>query len=204
MNKQNALIIFVKNARLGKVKTRLAATVGEQKALDIYKQLLAHTKQVVRPLNCVKTVWYSLEVEEDAGWNAPEVQKKVQLGEDLGQRMLHAFRYTLNQPEVKHAVIIGSDCAELETTHIETAFNALEKHELVIGPARDGGYYLLGVNRLYPELFRDIVWSTEQVFDSTIEKARQLGLSIHTLATLSDVDTFADWEKVEQKLRVYD
>ncbi|MEX2478975.1 MAG: TIGR04282 family arsenosugar biosynthesis glycosyltransferase [Gracilimonas sp.] len=196
----NKLIVFVKNEEAGKVKTRLANTVGDDKALEIYRKLLGYTFDQVNSLEVTKEVWYSRFIEQEDVWSEGDFKKHVQEGVNLGERMSGAFRKSFEEEGVEKAVIIGSDCAELTTVILEEAFSRLDKNDIVIGPAEDGGYYLIGMSRFFPELFKDIAWSTESVLEKTIQKATQMGASHFLLKELNDVDEIGDWKRVEDKL----
>lgn len=191
---ETALIIFVKNAVYGKVKTRLAAALGDTKALDIYRTLVAYTHRITSLLPHDKYVYYSDFVEPDDLWNHTFL-KRQQQGADLGMRMKHAFQQVFNEG-YERVVIIGSDCLELSTEIIEQAFAALEKNDAVIGPATDGGYYLLGLTAMHNRLFENISWSTNRVLDQTLAVFRELQLHYILLPQLSDIDEAADWIKI--------
>src|SRR5699024_6521982 len=139
------------NLQKGKVKTRLAETIGEARALDIYRELLTITKSVVEPLEIARQVWYSDYIDEDDLWPGVAYEKRVQEGKNLGMRMQMAFRRAFGSGFEK-VIIIGSDCAEISTSLLRQAFDRLNNHGAVIGPAADGGYYLLGTNRFYPDI----------------------------------------------------
>ena len=192
------LMIFVKNVVEGRVKTRLARSVGAEKAVDIYRRLLDYTREVVSPLGCHKQVWYSRAIENDDGWT--DCEKKRQQGEGLGERMSYAFRAAFEAGYEK-AVIIGSDCATIETSLIEKAFEELEDSDIVLGPSRDGGYYLLGMKSYHPQLFEEIDWSTGKVLRQTLERVKSRDHSYELLTELNDVDTLADWREVAPKFR---
>lgn len=197
--RENALIVFVKNPIKGKVKTRLAKTVGDENALKIYRVLLEHTQQLASRSNCDKFVFYDRFIPEKDIWNINAYHKYQQEGENLGQRMQHAFQVVF-ELGYKKGVIIGSDCWELETRDVENAFGLLDNAPIAIGPARDGGYYLLGMRKLFPELFRDISWSSTLVLQETLQKSKQAGTAYSLLRTLSDIDTEADLPKELEKI----
>ena len=142
--KTNALIIFVRNPKLGKVKTRLAKTIGNEKALEVYNDLLFHTMTETQNLDCDKYVFYDENIETKDLWSEKIYEKQMQFGKDLGAKMQNAFQ-TLFDLGYQNCIIIGSDLFDLETNHIYEAFNKLKRNEAVIGPAEDGGYYLLGL-----------------------------------------------------------
>jgi len=188
-----ALIIFVRHPELGKVKTRLAKSVGIEKALSVYNLLLEHTREVTQALNCRKFVYYADAIPEHDQWDLPGYTKRQQFGIDLGERMFNAFTELFNQG-FKRILIIGSDCYQLGSAHLDAAIKALEENDAVIGPTFDGGYYLLGMNMLVPEIFTDISWSTDQVANQTKETITRNHLSYHILSQLHDVDEAADLE----------
>lgn len=191
--KKEALLIFVRNPEAGKVKTRLAATVGAENALKIYRLLLEHTRKITLSLSCDKFVYYSEAVEERDMWDNA-YQKKVQQGNTLGERMHHAFATAFADGYYK-VMMIGSDNYELKTTHIEKAFQALETHDMAIGPARDGGYYLLGMKTLHPAVFKGKKWSTSTVLADTLEEVKEK--KVQLLETLNDIDTYEDIRTVK-------
>jgi uncharacterized protein len=195
----NHLIIFVKNRLPGKTKTRLAATIGDAAALQVYDQLLAHTHGVTEPLSCCKWVFYSdFLPEEDRLWQKG-YRREVQQGADLGERMHRAFERCFSEG-ARRVCIIGSDCYELETHHVQQAFDALRQQDVVLGPAADGGYYLLGLQEQQPELFMNKVWSTSDVLAEALQDCRRLGLSTFQLPLLQDLDTIRDFKRYQQKL----
>ena len=203
MNEKSLLMLFVRNPELGKVKTRLAASVGPEEALAIYMHLLQHTKQVTENLPMDKVVYYSNEVDQQDLWPNDKYKKQVQPSGNLGEKMEAAFRDAFAQGYTS-VVIIGSDCHQLTPAIIEKAFEELKTHEVVIGPALDGGYYLLGMKRLHPELFQNKRWSTEHVFPDTLFDIERLHLSHKVLPELSDIDYIEDldedfWVRVVEK-----
>jgi uncharacterized protein len=191
MTEKNLLMLFVRNPELGKVKTRLAASVGPETALDIYLHLLRHTRDITKDLPMDKVVYYAENVEEEDLWPRQYYQKKLQPDGDLGDRMKMAFEVAFAEGYTS-VVIIGSDCPQLSSDIINQAFEELKTHEVVIGPALDGGYYLLGMRRLHPELFQDKRWSTEHVFPDTLYDIERLHLSHTLLPYLSDIDRLED------------
>jgi rSAM/selenodomain-associated transferase 1 len=187
MGSNDLLMIFVKNPVLGKVKTRLASTVGAENALTIYLKLLEHTESVVTPIEANKAIFYSDEIQEFDQFNELKYKKYLQKGEELGEKMQHAFRLAFSK-EYNKVLIIGSDCYQISTQIIEDAFQSLDEKDMVIGPAEDGGYYLLGMKSFHPKFFTDKRWSTENVMLDTLLDIKNMGLSYHLLPTLSDVD----------------
>lgn len=188
---KNALLIFVKNIIAGKVKTRLAATVGNDEAIKVYHRLVQHTQLITTDLKVNKMVFYSDYLQQSDIWPDENYEKKLQFGIGLGERMCKAFQYAFDSGNDK-AVIIGTDCPGLNASLIHKAFIELSNSDVVIGPAMDGGYYLLGMKKCYAELFNGIVWSTSDVRVATIEKCIQLDLHYHQLEMLPDIDEEKD------------
>ncbi len=192
--KKCALIIFIKNCELGKVKTRLARDVGNENALSIYKQLLGHTRNFTESLEVDKYVFYSDRIEVNDLWNENVFLKEMQQGNDLGEKMLNAFE-ALFKKGYQSVCIIGSDCYELNTDILKNAFGALSNYDSVLGPTDDGGYYLLGLNTLIKDVFISKQWSTDSVFSDTMKDLNKKGLSTFQLDKLSDIDTIHDLNK---------
>ena len=188
---KNLLIVFTRNPELGKVKTRLAKTVGNATTLKIYIFLLERTRDISVKVSADKAVYYSVKVRENDIWDANIFQKHQQVGEDLGIRMLHAFKNGFKAGYEK-VMIIGSDLYDLTAETIENAFIALKDNEVVIGPAEDGGYYLLGMNSLEEKVFKNKNWGTETVRKNTLEELKDK--KVFLLEELNDVDVFEDIE----------
>ena len=188
---KNLLLVFTRNPELGKVKTRLAKTVGDKTALEVYTFLLERTRDIAAKVTADKAVYYSVKIRENDIWDATIFQKYLQVGEDLGIRMLHAFKNGFETGYEK-VLIIGSDLYDLTAETIENAFIALENNEVVIGPAEDGGYYLLGMNSLEEKVFKNKDWGTETVRKDTLEDLKDK--KVFLLGELNDVDVFEDIE----------
>lgn len=198
MATDSLLMVFVKNPMKGKVKTRLAKTVGDERALEIYRVLLDHTITIARRVNLDKAIFYSDYIDETDMWRKAKFSQFIQEGNDLGERMYNAFKYAFSK-QYKSVVIIGSDCLDLNEQIIADAFEILKNNEVVIGPAKDGGYYLLGMQKLYKNLFINKHWSTENVLLDTLLDVSNLNISMKLLPTLSDIDEEKDLE-VHKKL----
>jgi rSAM/selenodomain-associated transferase 1 len=191
MTSDRLLMIFAKNPELGKVKTRLAETIGDEKALTIYKNLLHRTNQVTMQVNTDRAIFYYEYVDDDDIWNNFHYRKYLQEGVDLGERMMNAFALAFEKG-YHQTVIIGSDCYDLTPELIESAFDLLLTNDVVIGPAQDGGYYLLAMNQYHREVFSNKQWSTENVLLDTLLDLKQKGITYELLETLSDVDREED------------
>lgn len=196
---ENALIIFIRNPESGKVKTRLAATIGNEKALLVYLELLRHTREITLDLPIRKLLFYAENIAETDEWPQENFEKYRQPEGDLGRRMEAAFEQAFSEGAGK-VIIIGSDCYELTLDLIERAFEELSCHDAVIGPAADGGYYLLGFSALNRSVFRNKSWSTDTVFQDTVQDLKEAGLSYKVLPVLHDVDEENDLPEAIRKL----
>jgi len=193
MNHQNqTLIIFAKNLEKGKVKTRLAQQIGHQKALEVYTECCIHTMTSTFDIPARKMLFYSNFVQNGDFWGSDDFLKFVQSGDELGQRMKNAFRSAFDKSQ--KVIIIGTDCMEITRDLINEAFYHLDAHDYVVGPANDGGYYLLGMKAFNPDIFDNINWSTNKVLSQTLEKINP-SKSVFTLPELIDIDTLEDLEK---------
>lgn len=190
---ENLILIFTRNPELGKVKTRLAASVGNENALEIYIQLLEHTKKVALETPYDKQVLYSEEINHTDMWESSFFQKKLQVGVDLGERMHNAFQQGFIDGYEK-IVIIGSDLIALESSDIIAAVDNLDDNDVVIGPAEDGGYYLLGMKKISNNLFKDKEWGTDTVLKNTLLDIANL--KYHLLQEKNDIDTYEDIKNV--------
>ena len=190
--KKEVVLVFQRNEVLGKVKTRLAAGVGEEQAMEIYRYLLNKTYLALKEITVPVTTYFSEFIPENPIHSAEN--KQVQVGGDLGERMRNAFVAHL-ESGMEKVVLIGTDCPSLEGTHLVQAFEALEHSDLVLGPARDGGYYLIGMKRRADFLFEGITWSSELVLSQTLTLAAEQGLHSSLLPILEDIDSLEDWER---------
>lgn len=186
-----SLIIFVKHPIPGKVKTRLASSIGDEQATTVYRALLAHTHEVTQGFEGMKYVYYAGEIIKEDLWSDGQYLKAAQKGNDLGARMLTAFSEVLSG-DCDKALVIGSDCPGLTSDHLQRASGALNDHDVVLGPSVDGGYYLIGCRQGHSILFEDIEWSTPSVLTQTLDRCKDLGLSVWTLDTLRDIDDLED------------
>ena len=188
---KNLLLIFTRNPELGKAKTRLAKTVGDATALEIYKFLLNKTQEVASKVTADKAVYYSVKIRENDIWDATIYQKHQQVGEDLGIRMLNAFKNSFDAGYEK-VLIIGSDLYDLTSEIIDDAFYQLHTNDVIIGPAIDGGYYLLGMNAVQENIFQNKDWGTASVRKDTLADLKDK--KVHLLQELNDVDVYEDIE----------
>ncbi len=188
-DKKDLLIIFTRNPVLGKCKTRLAASIGDQAALEIYTFLLRHTVAVTTPLKADKRVYYSDAIGVDDLWDEEVYSKDLQEGKDLGHRMAVAFKKGF-EDGYDNIIIIGSDLFDLSTEDVNTAFERLWEHDFVLGPAIDGGYYLLGMKEFTPRLFEGKRWGSPGVLKETLADLE--GKTCYLLDPKNDVDVLED------------
>lgn len=192
MKNKATIIAFIKNPVEGQVKTRLAKDSNDALALKVYQRLIQYTIQVIQDSGFHLSAYFSNHRES---WEALEGSTvAVQEGQDLGERMLRAFDQELSR--FSRVVLIGSDCAELLPRHLKEAVTALEQYDVVLGPAKDGGYYLIGLKAPLFYLFEEMPWSQNHLLHETIKKIHQNGHHLKVLEELSDVDYLSDWKKV--------
>ncbi|MEQ9468527.1 MAG: TIGR04282 family arsenosugar biosynthesis glycosyltransferase [Ekhidna sp.] len=201
------LMIFVKNLIPGMVKTRLAKDIGIDKALDVYQELVHHTHKITKKIEVDKSVYYSEYVEIEDIWDNGDYKLTSQKGFKLGEKMTNAFDEAFDS--YNKVVIIGSDCYDLNSKTIKLAFEMLEENDVVVGPAKDGGYYLLGMKEFLPQLFKDKEYSTDTVLQELLREAEELELSVYKLPELNDIDTLEDlkatdidWENLGEDAEV--
>ncbi len=189
------VVIFVKAPRTGTVKTRLAQGIGSEAATAVYCTLVEALLQNLTALFEVELRFApddaAAEIEP---WRHPLWRVRPQGDGDLGQRLSNAFAQAFAEG-VQRVVIIGSDCPVVTAQDIVDAWTALLQHDVVLGPATDGGYWLIGLHSPQPALFQTIHWSTQAVLRETQDRARAARLNVHLLRELSDVDTEKDWQE---------
>ncbi|WP_242084424.1 TIGR04282 family arsenosugar biosynthesis glycosyltransferase [Aestuariivivens sediminis] len=185
---KDLLIVFVKNMVYGKVKTRLADAIGNRAAFEVYQALVELTENATRTLHAEVHVYFSDDVV-DAIW--PNAQKFVQKGRDLGERMKQAFDEGFEQGYEK-IVLIGSDLPDISSELIASGFKALDETTCVFGPAKDGGYYLIGLNHKQDFIFENKPWSQPHLWEETQAALHAKHVKFQTLGVLNDIDTIED------------
>ena len=186
---KQAIIVFQKNPKEGSTKTRLAATVGHPNAMRVYAELVRHAHAVISNFSVQKFLYFSDFVETDERWANYEC--RVQAAGDLGVRMKSALDDVSNAG-FDSAILIGTDCYHLSEDIIQEALNSLSEAQYCLGPALDGGYYLIGAQETDEEVFLNKVWSTETVFEEAQQSIQRIQKKMHILPALSDVDTEDD------------
>ncbi|GAA3616906.1 TIGR04282 family arsenosugar biosynthesis glycosyltransferase [Flavivirga amylovorans] len=189
MNKE-LVIVFVKNIKLGKVKTRLAKTIGNQGAFDVYSELVKVTEEATQNLQADKRIYFS-DAVINTKWKND--YKTIQEGKNLGERMKNAFTKGF-EDGYERIVLIGSDLPDISLEHIEGGLKSLNSNEVVFGPAIDGGYYLVGMTKMYHSIFNNKPWSESHLLEVTLKDLSQENISYTLLEALNDIDTFEDLE----------
>ncbi len=197
------IIIFTRYPEPGKTKTRLIPALGADGAARLYRQMAEHTVRVARKL--IETRGVSLEVRYNgaakdtmSSWLGDDLTYREQTGNDLGDRMWLAFRDAFDDGFTR-VVIVGCDCPGISTDILDAAVERLTNWDLVLGPANDGGYYLMGLQKPHQELFRNVAWGTDRVLGETVGIARYLQLSVIFVSALDDVDRPEDLLKFESE-----
>lgn len=200
---RDVVIVFVKAPRPGLVKSRLAAEVGPGLAARLYRRIAEVEVRGTAPLREeYRRVFFHdpPDAGEEIGDWLEARALRPQRGADLGARMAAAFEEVF-AAGARRAAIIGTDVPWVRRRHLREALDALDEHGVVLGPAHDGGYYLLALSGPRPALFRDVPWSTPDVLARTLDRAASLGLGVRTLETLSDLDTLDDLRREWPRLR---
>lgn len=193
MTQNDQLIVFAKNPVKGQVKRRLAAETDHETALSVYHKLLLYTNAVCRDLNCDKAVYYSHFIDNNDNWDNLRFSKYLQHGDHYGERMTEAMAKAFAAGKDR-VVAIGTDCMELEAYMIKEAFAVLESNDVVVGPQRDGGYYLIGMRRFYPTLFENKAWDADNTLMDTILDLKKMNVKYYLLKTLTALNTAADMQ----------
>ena len=196
MRPRPRLIIFTRTPEPGKAKTRLIPALGEEGAAEAHRDMTTQTLALARA--CFGKNNRAIEVcvagenpSSLQGWLGDDLAYTQQSGRDLGERMAEAFQRNFSAGHT-FIVLLGTDCPQLSLVHLRKAFASLKDHDMAIGPSRDGGYYLLGLRRMVPAIFRSIEWGTEHVYAQTLRAAQNESLAVAVLDQLRDVDTPED------------
>ena len=192
MNETESLTValLARSPEIGRVKQRLARTIGDAEAFNCYKVLLQTALEATRDFTT--TIWYEGNVEV---WNriAPDQSLRKQPTGDLGTRMFTALKEGAK-------LVIGTDIPCMNGAYIKQAVNQLSNHEVVLGPSEDGGYCLIGMNNPCENLFRDVLWGSDCVLEQTLSRAQERGLKVALLPKLWDVDTVNDYHRWKREM----
>ena len=181
------LLIFTRYPRPGRVKTRLIPVLGAEGAQRLHRQMTEHTLECLQCFAQVQICFEGGGRKLMQAWLGERLTYIPQGRGDLGRRLRRAISRAFRQGEDK-VIVVGTDCPGLTASHVKEALQLLHQSDLVLGPAADGGYYLIGLNSFYKDLFKDIAWGTDRVFRQTLQKADRLGLKTLFLEKLADVD----------------
>ena len=195
----NVVSLFLKAPILGAVKTRLAKSMGDEGALMTYCELVEFLlKRIPEAKVHVHYTPDALSKMED--WLGPNYLYRLQKGGGFGDRLIHSMQWEF-EAGCEKLIFLGGDCPFVDQARLDEAFAALDKNDVVIGPAIDGGYYLIGIKQSRPELFNGIDWGTESVCETTLSICEREGLSVALLKVESDVDDLESWEKAKTFMR---
>lgn len=198
---ENCLILFLKYPNPGKVKTRLARSIGDQQAAFLYKNFVEYLISKLASDQYSLIIYFdpSVNEREIKQWLGESIRCYPQSGDDLGQRMKHAFNSCF-YAGAKKVIIAGTDSPQLEKGRILDAFSYLQQHDAVIGPTFDGGYYLIALKRMADGLFSGIEWSSSRVYEQTLERFSKNALMYKSLNEMLDIDDVDDLNQLKRKL----
>jgi len=193
MLSDNVLIIFVKYPQEGFVKTRLARAIGKENASELYRLFVETILARIKDKNFTRVIFYSpaSKRKEIKRWLGEDLALYPQKGKDLGEKISNAFRFAFKSG-AKRTVVIGTDSPALNKKLILDAFKKLKDTQCVLGPAFDGGYYLIGSNSFYEEVFQHIDWSSDNVFKQTLRAIKKLRIIFSLLDKELDIDNKDD------------
>lgn len=194
------IALFIKPPVPGRIKTRLARDIGDMAACSLYRAIAEHVVQQIQASGFPLALFFDGDDPSQLPdtWKQPAYSCIRQQGADLGERMVSAFKQ-LFADGTRQVVLIGSDIPDIDAAYLRQAFSLLADHALVIGPALDGGYCLIGFNQgsFSASIFQDIPWSTDQVLERTLTAAKQACLSVGLLKPLRDIDTVDDLQYID-------
>ncbi len=194
--------VFARTPVQGKVKTRLAEYVGEPQSLQIYQSLLNHSLRNYCAVEELRVELWTYGEDQQNFWQQTAknlgLKHYQQVGEDLGERMYFAFQNGLRRASA--VIAVGVDCPDLDSNYLRNAAEQLIHHDdLVVGPAEDGGYVLIGLRRLEKSIFSGISWGTSRVFNETLSRADNCGFRVKKLDKLRDIDRLEDWQWLKSR-----
>lgn len=190
------LLVFAKEPRCGFVKTRLLDVLSGKECVELYKAFLQDTIEIAKKVSCqLKCIAYHTDNTSPVYITQIGTENNLLLyrqeGKDFGERICNALRFAFSLG-ASNSVIIGTDTPNLPIEFVQSAFDALDKYDIVLGPCLDGGYYLIGAKKLYERLFSNIEWGTDRVLSQTIHRAKAMGKKLYLLERWYDVDSKDD------------
>jgi rSAM/selenodomain-associated transferase 1 len=201
-NKDQCLLFFVKYPQNGKVKSRLQDSLASEKIIELYKHFVMDILTTIQSINIPFIICFYPPDKESSvmNWLGSHYSYQKQQGIDIGERMKDSFKKTFSQGYQK-VVLIGSDIPDLPSEILISAFSLLNKYDVVLGPSEDGGYYLIGFTNtgFSPQIFHNISWNTNLVFEQTINIVKEQEGQVHLLPTWNDIDTISDLKKMYNK-----
>jgi rSAM/selenodomain-associated transferase 1 len=202
MSAQNALLVFIKTPKKNYVKTRLSTHLNPDEIISVYTAFLRDMDNLYKNLYDID-LWYVISPENlDLEVLRQYVDLShyiIQEGVDLGERMCHAVEYSLKM-DYNTSILIGSDIPDISIPEISEAISLLSESECILGPTIDGGYYLIGLKKCYPALFKNIDWSTDKVLKQTLNKGKKLDIGVKLLNLKDDIDTYKDLKNLYLRL----
>jgi rSAM/selenodomain-associated transferase 1 len=181
---KSAILILIKDPDMGPVKKPLAKPVSDDKVLTVYEQMLQHAQLITKTLSTDKFLYYDKKIDTKDIWPNDIYIKKKQSGTDMASRITNAFEAVFKLG-YEHIIIIGSDCLELDERIIRLAFRQLEYFDTVLGPAKNGGFYLLGMNNLYTDILKGSGWQTSALTPAILKSIQTLNKTCFMLSELS-------------------
>jgi rSAM/selenodomain-associated transferase 1 len=195
--KRNLVIIFAKDPVAGRVKTRLAKETGKRQALKVYESLLKKTFKTFKKTKYDVRVYFTPGRDNLKKLLPKRFELFPQKGRGLGSRMFNAFKDCFKY--YQKIILIGVDCPFVNKGLIQKAFASLSQHSIIFGPSKDGGYYLVGLSKLYPSIFKNISWGSNKVLKQTLKQCKLLSIKPYLLKKLYDIDTVSDYKKWRSK-----
>ena len=202
MNVNNAVLVFVKYHKPGRVKTRLKPELSDEECVTLYNAMVNDLVKNIRDQEDFDVIFFFTPTNSKRdfqNWLGEGLQLIPQAQGDLGHKMNEALRWAL-QNNYEKTVLIGADIPTIEQSLLSKAFSELDHSAIVLGPSDDGGYYLIGTKKPQPKIFDGVNWSTELVLSETLEKISQNNLTVSMLSERSDIDTYSDVTKLFQLL----
>ncbi len=200
-NTKSAVVIFAREPVLGTVKSRLSPALDDAERLNLYKRMLCHTSAVVGRIEEIDASLYSVPDKEHPYLNALskrfDFSQQVQIKGDLGEKMTAAFEDVLEHTD--KSILIGSDCPFITRDYIESAISRLNDNAVIIGPATDGGFVMIGTtdHALMEHLFRDIEWGSSDVLETLLKNAQSSDITVELMEPLNDVDRPEDLQLLD-------
>lgn len=195
------LVLMLKAPKPGTVKTRLAKDLGNERAAEIYRILVKHQVSELPPEFPAEIHFAPADAEPDLrDWLGERFAYRAQCEGDLGERLVHSAKHVFENPATG-LIFLGGDCPHITAALLRECIEQLQNHDVVLGPACDGGYYLIAIRKDRPHLFHGIDWGSERVLEQTLLRIHEGGLLHFLLPELEDVDDLGSWERAQSVVR---